>query len=180
MTRLPTLKRFDVTVWQNRTAGDNTQIPATSTIQFYRQGATVKKAVTLTFPPPPEPVEVETYDIGSLGDTDHLQVNTDASKQVQVAWTDRVAGKVGLVNNTTATIHLAVGDRLVNTSNRPSICKDPLGQEAVGTSISTTTATGGRAVGYLAEYRFDYIIEVDDPPEKRLYPDEEGSFEMRS
>lgn len=178
MTRLPTLKRFDVTVWKRKSVSDAAQIPALSTIEFYLQGATVKTAVALLHPPAPEPVEVQTYDIGSIAHTDLLQVSTDPSTVIQVAWIDRVAGKLGVINLSGATINLAVADRLVNTSNRPSIYKDPLGQIAVGTSIDTPSTTG-RAEGYLAEYRFDYIINVTSS-DRRLYPDAEGSFVVRS
>ncbi len=179
MTRLPTLKRFDVTVWQNRSAGDPSQVPASSTIDFYLQDATVKIAATLSHPPAPEPVEVTVYDIGTLLASVSVHVNTNPNTLILVAWTDVLAGKVGLINLSGATINLVKGDRLVNRNNRPSIFRDPLGLEPIGTSIPTDSATGGRAEGYIAEYRFDYIIDVTSS-DRRLYPDAVGSFEMSS
>lgn len=176
MTRLPTLKRFDVTVWKRTSVSDAAQVPAQSTVRFYRQGATVKTANELL--PVPDEIELETYDIGSIAFPALLQARTDPALVMQVVSTDRLAGKIRVVNASGTTINLAIGDRLVNTSDPPSIFRDPLGQSAIGTSIDTPAATG-RAVGYLAEFRFDYIIEVSTS-DRRLYPDAEGSFEMRS
>ena len=88
------------------------------------------------------------------------------------------SGVVGLINGSGSAIALTVGQRLIPTNLRPNIYSDPIGSVAIGTSI-TTSATDGRASGYLREFRFDYIVRITGLT-ARLFVDAEGSFAMRT
>ncbi len=178
MGQLPALKRFDVTVYRKRSTSDPAQVPADSTIQFYRQGATVETATSVLVSPS---FEVKVFNTGNFAVGDLVQVNTAATPEMTVVKLDPGAGKIWLANASGGSVPLAQFDRLIVKSNQPSIYLDPAGTLSLGTSIATSAGgpSPARAVGYLREFRFDYIVTLTISGEATLYVDAEASFAMR-
>ncbi len=176
MPTLPVLRRFDMTVYKNKDGSDPAQVPAEATIEFYRQGATVKTGpVTVTsgaF------IMVTVYNTGDiLGNAAYIvQKGTSAAETMDVRAVDEVAGTIELKSKG-GPIDLAVGDRLVCISDRPGIYDNPLGDGTGATSV-TTNSTTGRYGGYMRAYRYDVIVKVP-ATSPRLIVDCVGSFEMR-
>ena len=182
MAAPPVLKRFDVFVYKDKTPTDKAQIPAASTINFYRQGATVKTAVSV---PPQDPsnenpptTDVHVYHMGGIIGGETLWVDGNSAKDLVISAIDVPNLVLKVLNGSPSTINLAVGNRLVLASSPISIYSDPVGAVAIGTSI-TTNATTGRANGYIREYRFDYVVNITGVT-PRVYSDAEGSFVMRT
>jgi len=73
---------------------------------------------------------------------------------------------------------IAAQNRLILLTNRPKIYDDPAAAAAAPGSSQTTAGSDGRALGYLREYRFDYIVTIDATT-SRVFVDDEGSFVMR-
>lgn len=171
MPTMPVLRRFDIYVYKPKGGGDPALVPAASaTVGFFRQGATVSVATSVGGGA--ENVPVTVYNSGAIQAEDELRVNFDRPLMV-----NSVSGATIYVTNETETpVVLAVGDRLIDTFERPKLYKDPLGTVVIG--ISTSTDGSGRASGYVREYRFDYVVSVSGEAD-RIFPDAEGSFVMR-
>ena len=179
MRNRPTLRRFDITVYRNLSPSDPAQVPASAAIDFYKQGATVRIGRTIGFEEPqPEPVPIwhpgaivwfdppEKVSVNGGGyELDVSAVDTDDAENMTIT----------LINTTELNgIPIADNERLVWLYDRPIVHLEPIGREISGAnSISTDPA--GRAVCYIREPRFDYVVRIDGLV-ARVFVDAEGSF----
>lgn len=155
------LSRFEGLFYKDKVnVIDKAQVPLVgATVSFHRQGATASAVVTV--PPTPEgepnptPTEVPVYDAGTLTAGDIVQAGTIAANVLEV--TEVVSRTlVRVLNHTFADISIGIGDRLLRKTNQPSAFLDPLGTLSGG--VQVTTDSEGRALAYIAEPRFDYVV----------------------
>ena len=165
------LRRLDVVSYKNKSGSDAAQIPTTATIDLYRQGASVKTAITVPLIVDPTPVVVD--DIGGIAVGDDLIVNGAATPTLTV---ESVAeGELGLIVSVLSSVSLSVGDRLTPISTpRPNAYRDPIALSAIGTSF-TTSSTTGRGSAYVKDYRYDYVMTISGVT-PRLYADAVGGY----
>jgi hypothetical protein len=175
----PLLKRFDITVLKNKTISDAAQVPAAATINFYRAGASASANVSIpdqSMNPDPQPVTIPVYTMGTIAVGDTVQADIISNALLSVAAVDATALTVSVINNSGQNSQIFAGQRLVRRTNPPQAYRDPLGNVAIGSSITTDSATG-RAACYIKEYRYDYVVTFASTV--RVYADAEGSFVMR-
>jgi hypothetical protein len=169
MTAHP-LSRFEIRVLKDRLPPtDLAQVPASATIQFFRQGATVSSAVTVP-PLAEEDTVVNVVDAGSVSPQEIVAPITSLGNQLRVTQVIS-ATQFTLFNPSQQPIMLQQGDRLV-PSSLPTVYADPAGQAAIGSSILTDPGTG-RASAYVVQTRFDFIVSIPGQP-KRVYLDAQG------
>lgn len=164
----PIAPRFEITVLKNKSGTDTAQVPATdATIKFYRQGATVKTAVTL---PSHTYATLSVYDVGQLaiGDTVRVDIGTATLSVLDIP----SSSEVQVWNGATTSVGVLSGARLVPTNNPPQVYADPLGTVPLGTSISVDGVTA-RASAYLSRDRVDYDVSIPGQT-PRLYVDASG------
>jgi len=174
----PVLKRFSIRILKDNGSGG--QVPAAgATVSFYKQGATVKTAVSVYVDP------VDVYNTGVLEVGDVVQVGADSTKTLRVDAVNQDANNVALFPLTGAPFGLAVDDRLIRIkkAGSPSPVPDPaliyvdsLG--ASGGAGSKNADSDGWVEGYVGEYRFDYIVAGAGAVD-RVFSDEVGSFVLR-
>lgn len=172
----PVLKRFVIRVLKDRATGDNVQVPAAGALaDFYQQGATVKVAGTV---PSTGSVTIYFYNVGALAGGNTLQLELDATKTMTVIGVDATANTAILGSaSVPGGIPLAVGKRLVLKLPQVALFfQDPLGETTGATSA--TADSQGWVIGYVKDYRFDYIVSGTGLT-AQLYPDAEGSWVMR-
>jgi hypothetical protein len=166
----PLLRRFEITVCKDKSAQDSAQVPAAATVDVYRQGATVRTA--FNFPSIlADPVSVEVYDTGRIQVGDALRVSQGAFVG-GVLTVDSIPDGSHLMVLNDAVVSASAGDRLVPTSDRPTVYQNPLGTGS-GLHYTMSDATTGRASGYIAEGRYDFRVSgtgFDD----RMYRDAHG------
>lgn len=191
---VPTLKRFDVNVYRDYDATDDTQVPAAATIDFYAQGATLNVSNDLVNIQNGEEVEVSVWHPGSLGAPVVDPNITDGHHRVQIGVASAdvfevldvapsVTGATAVVklkNTSGHAVTIAKDARLVRITDRPEVYDDPVGLESTGLTSRSTDAATGRARCYLREYRYDYIVTITLTSEQRLFVDADGSFVMRT
>jgi hypothetical protein len=178
------LRRFDITVYRNKNGTtDTAQVPAASTVRFYLQGATIKTGfANLT-----SPRTLSVWHAGAIAPGDTLWVNGNSAQPLTVDTSgvdSSDPSNVTVKVTYSGALTVSTGDRLIlaapDPSRRPQAYSDPLGVSAIGTSVSTTEAGGGRANCYIKELRFDYTVSITgDTGNPRVFPDAEGSFVMR-
>ncbi|MEO5617790.1 MAG: right-handed parallel beta-helix repeat-containing protein [Candidatus Eisenbacteria bacterium] len=166
----PILPRLDLRVLKNKSAGDPAQVPTASTVNGYRQGATVIDAITL--PPFTADHPVNVYDVGRLVTNDSVRVNTGPATLL-------ISGiesptQVLLTNFSSSSVTVPAGARLVPTGNRPQFYAGSRGTAPLGTSFATD-ATMGRGGAHLSQDRVDYDIVIPGHP-TRLYLDASGIY----
>ncbi len=171
------LKRFEVTVLKDKSPTDKAQVPVAASVDVHKQGATVKTAITVPWPNPPDDVIVDVYHIGDTVVGDQLALNGNSPAVLTVTSVVSVS-QIGVFNLSGQAVSLAVGDRLVITTNRPTIYVDAEGKVPKAAPISTLTsdASTGRAGGYLQFRRFDYVISGGGISPARVFPDADGGL----
>jgi len=110
-----------------------------------------------------------------------VMLDNASSPLLTVDAVDQQAGTVVLLNDTGTYIDISVGTRLVRMENSggPDLAllyPDPMGS-GVGVS-SVEVPPDGWVVGYVADYRFDFILSGTGVT-TRIFPDAEGSFVLR-
>lgn len=166
----PILPRLEVRVLRNKSASDAAQVPAASTINVYRQGATVIDAITLPAHTADHPVNV--HDAGRLVTNDSVRVNTGPAV-LSIGGIESPT-QVLLSNFSSSSVTVPAGARLVPTGDRPLLYAGSRGTAPIGPSFGTD-AIVGRGGAYLSQDRVDYDIVISGQP-TRLYRDAAGSF----
>lgn len=124
----PRLRRFDLTIFKDKSTTDSTPVVFSgASIEFYRQGATVRTAVTI--PPTPASADVEVFDVGSLRAGDAVMAMGVGTPLVVDSITPT---KVRLRTTHGAPAVLQAGDRLLVVSERPQVYADPFGTVPLG------------------------------------------------
>lgn len=170
MTSYP-LNRFEITTYKDKSSTDTAQVPVNATINFYRQGASVKTltAVGLTVDPVPVPV----FDVGAILIGDSLSVNGSTLPSLLVDSVDVANNILNVLLTVGSPITLNVTDRLTPVSlPRPVAYSDLFAVNSLGNSISTNT-TSGRGSAYLGTRKVDYIVNIAGSS-PRLYSDADG------
>lgn len=152
------MTRFDEILYRDKQAGDTAQVPLTrAQVDFHRQGATVKTAVTI--PSGPTPVATLVFDPGELSADDKVEAGIGGA----ILTVSSVApgpfpnaSTVNLVNSTGASVAIAAGTRLILFSRRPSVFSDPTSTYSIGSSALTDDS--GRVTCYIPLQRFDYVV----------------------
>lgn len=147
------LRRFDFVVYKNKSATDPAQVPAASTLTFYRQGATVKTTTTLLPTDPPSERELPVYDIGQLQVGDFVAIGFNGPQFEVTGFVGR--SKVRVLYTETSSLQVTSGTRLV----APSIqaYKDATGSAPL-TAPYTSDGTTGRFGAYISTSRFDFTV----------------------
>ncbi len=169
----PTLRRFETTILKNKSAVDLAQVPASASIAIYRQGATVRTA--LTMPANTGDNAIQVYGVGSIQPGDHLTVDTGTDELVVSSVADVPGASIVEVDNINAfPVSVAVGSRLIRKSSPASVYADPLAFGSVTNPLNTDPQTG-RAGAWIEDARFDYIVSGAGFP-MRLYVDAEAGY----
>jgi hypothetical protein len=157
------LRRFEVTVVRRLTAIDGTQIPVPfGQVDFYQRGATVSADVTV--PPNSTATPVGVFDTGPLNSKMVVTAGL-GGPQLIVAVSPDNPTMVSLTNGTSSEVRLYAGTRLIVIGNmgtmgfkekRPTVYADPFGTRQLGSSV--TTDDNGKAVAYVEEGLFDYVL----------------------
>lgn len=179
----PVLRRFGVYVYKAKGPSDPRRIPAYATINFYRQGATVRADVSVPYSPPadPMPVDVQVWNAGAIQLADQVAVdNTGLHLDVTgFISSDPDNIRIRVVNTTILEgIQLLAEQRLIPLSNRPDVYQDPTGEMATGDPLIVTNASTGLATCYIKEPRFDYGVVISGEA-MRVFADAVGGFVMR-
>ncbi len=171
------LQRFEVTVLKDKSPTDKAQVPVAASVDVHKQGATVKTAITVPWPNPPDDVFVDVYHIGDIVVGDQLGLNGNSPAVLTVTSVVSVS-QIGVFNLSGQPVNLAIGDRLVITTNRPTIYVDADGKVPKAAPVSTLTsdANTGRAGGYVRLKRFDYVISGGGISPARVFPDAAGGL----
>ncbi|MFI5371518.1 MAG: hypothetical protein ACHQ52_08175 [Candidatus Eisenbacteria bacterium] len=169
----PFLKRFETTVYRDKSGSDQAQIPASATINIYRQGATLTYSLSVG-----NGVTVSDVAVSATGEIlagDSLQVFKSGALQSGTLTVVSVDAPTSLTlhNGSGSTISASAGDRLVLTNNRPVFYSDPLGSSSLGSSISADGT--GRAGAFVRVKRFDYTA-TGTGFTGRMFPDAAGAF----
>ncbi|MFI5371323.1 MAG: hypothetical protein ACHQ52_07160 [Candidatus Eisenbacteria bacterium] len=169
----PFLKRFETTIYRDKSGSDQAQIPASATINIYRQGATLTYSLSVG-----NGVTVSDVAVSATGEIlagDSLQVFKSGALQSGALTVVSVDAPTSLTlhNGSGSTISASAGDRLVLTNNRPVFYSDPLGISSLGSSISTDGT--GRAGAFVRIKRSDYTA-TGTGFTGRMFPDAEGAF----
>jgi len=149
---LSVLRRFEVTLYRNRSPSDDAQVPIPfGRVDFYAQGATVSSvAVTIASG---ASGDVDVYDTGQLAANSAVQAGLGGPTLIATVVLSPT--RVTLRNDSGSSVAVSQGMRLVLTSNRPIVYGDPFGSVALGSSATADAA--GRVTAYLAERRFDFV-----------------------
>jgi len=115
---VPGLRKLEVSILRDKTSADSAQVPATATIQVYRQGAVSKTDETL--PPnltPDDPIVVS--DVGAIRKGDTLGIFRNGAWQPGYLVVDIVHNATTLeaTNRSSQTVHLQHDDRLIPTNH---------------------------------------------------------------
>lgn len=155
------LRRYMLTVTKDKVPGsDPAQIPAAAALNVHKQGATVKTAFTVP-PGIPEEGPLEVYDVGRVAAGDTIQIFRNGAFQGSPLTVLLVpdATHIEVRNDTGTAVSGVVGDRLVVTTNRPSLYTESSGVNAYGSSlVNTDPSTGTIPPMYTRERFFDGII----------------------
>jgi hypothetical protein len=191
VSRPPILARFDVQVLKNKSSNDPAQVPASATIRFFQQGATHSgPPETVPYggpevPNPPPPTGIPVFHQGRLQIDDFVQVDAATTLVLTVTGIDLGnpnAPVVYVVNTTVAGgVAMASGARLLRKTGNAIVYLDATGAVPGGpapVSFLTTNASTGRAVGYVAAYRYDYTV-TGSGVLPRVHVDAVGSFVLR-
>jgi len=184
MPTFPVLRRFEITVLaDNHPPSDVSQVPALATINFFKQGATVRTGVTVPYDPSTDPqlTEVVVWNGGTIQIGDQLEVEASGLTLGvgDVDFSDPTNVKVYVFNDSVPSgIPLSAGQRLIRLTDRPYVFVDPAGLVATGDNYIQTDFNTGRANCYLRDYRFDYYV-TPAGRDTRVYVDAEGSFAAR-
>ena len=183
----PGLKVFDIYVRKN----DGT--PAgQSPIRFFRQGATANLTTDMTIQNN-NGNTIAVYFVGGIvaGDVsaDVVIVDGDLTKWLKITGVDADANTVTVQNLSggPVTVVASPGSRLSpgrsNGGSAPisptgTVFKDPTGRFAVTQPFAADA--NGRAVAFVADYRYDYVINVTGEAAARVFGDADGSYVMRT
>ena len=181
MAVVPILKRFDLLILMDRSATDSSQIlGANAQVDFYRQGATARVPQTILAG---QSAVVQVWHLGTLAVGDGIRVDYTGYILSATA-IDTTLLSVTLRNDYGIPITIIAGYRLIRAveaggSLRPGLLPDPTG--LTGQASPTVTAgPTGRIQGYVAPYRFDYVVSnVGLGVPARVFPDAEGSYVIR-
>ena len=164
------IRKFSTTIYKDKSANDAAQIPAGSaTIAVYKQGASVSATATVLA----TDTTVSVRNIGRLVAADNLQLGTDDTKTMTV---------VSITNDTTVVLRrtsgtdiaLAVDNRLVITTNRPTVYADSMAGVAKAASPSPLTDSAGFIEFYAPDTRFDFIASGSGVVAKLFIDNESG------
>jgi hypothetical protein len=148
------LRRFDVSVLKNKSLEDNAQVPLPNArVDFYLQGATASAATTIATS---GSTTISVYDVGQIIAGSELQVGL-GGRPVSVASVNPATPSVTVTNSTGSSISVAVGTRLIVTSNRPTVYTDPFGTVPVSGASAISADSNGRAQCYVSQRLFDYV-----------------------
>jgi parallel beta helix pectate lyase-like protein len=156
MAELTRLARFELLVTKDKSSTDKAQVPADATADFYKQGATVATAVTVTNYD--VDVTIVVRDVGRIVVGDTLRKGLSSTPTVTVsAVLDRTTLVVYSDGN--GSLVLAVGDRLIVTTDRPTVHKENTGVDAYSASqVTTDGSTGFLYPAHVRERFFDAAI----------------------
>lgn len=162
------LSRYAITLFKNKSATDASQVPASGTIAFLLQGATV--SATRTFHPT-DPPAIETI---SVFDTGQIQPGMDVQLGLggQLITVLSLVGRTGVqfLNSNTTNLTVTAGTRLVCSAFASY-------SDATGTVLNSNVLTSDPSTGFVAAYvslgRFDVQTTIPGVG-SRLYPDQTG------
>lgn len=162
------LRRFDFVVYKNKSSTDAAQVPAASTLTFYRQGATVKTTTTLLPSDPPSERELPVFDIGQFQVGDFVTIGFNGPQFEVTGLVGR--SKVRILYTDTSSLQVTSGTRLVGPSVQAY--KDATGSQPL-TAPYNSDGTTGRFGAYIGAPRFDFTV-AGGGVSLRAYLDFEG------
>lgn len=162
------LRRFDFVVYKNKSGTDAAQVPAASTLTFYRQGATVKTTTILLPSDPPSERELPVYDIGQFQVGDFVSIGFNGPQFEVTGLVGR--SKVKLLYTDPSSLQVTSGTRLVGPSVQAY--KDATGSQPL-TAPYNSDGTTGRFGAYIGSPRFDFTV-AGGGVSLRAYIDFEG------
>lgn len=157
---MPTrLRRIDLTALVNKTGTDTSQVPSVgATLKFYKQGAYVSAAGPVSIA---TNTVVAVYDSGRLVVGDTVQKGVDGSATATVAEvTSRTSIKLTIASGT---LSLSQHDRLLVTTARPTIYREPSGVSAAASSPNPVTGADGGGNFFSVEPFVDVVVEGGTP-----------------
>lgn len=162
---MPTrLRRLAYTVQTDKVAGvDLAQIPVSGApVRVYKQGATVSTTGPLSIA---TGTAVAVYDTGRLKATDTVALWRLNGSGIWTRITTGTATVASKVSQTSITLTIATGslsvqrgDRLVPTSNRPTVYDEPSGTHAITASPTPLCDTTGRLIAFVAQPLVDVVV----------------------
>lgn len=144
-------------------------IPTNATVAFYRPGATVTSATTITASSNHQPISVNDSATLSLGDT--VTVGPGGDPLVIDGISSNIL--ITVANGSGSSVVVGTGVRLILPYNRPAVFLQRGGDREALSEFETDSVTG-RGTAYLAAGRYDYTVE---PPGEDIatYPDAPGA-----
>jgi len=169
MAQPPALRRFDILVLLPQANGSLEPAQAIA-VTFHRQGATVRGNAHVGSSETTLPV----YHPGAIRPTNKLWVDGDSTKILTVAsvTSDFAGSSLRVTSN--VEMDLAEPVRLIVGDPPTQLYASPDWSTTIGNPL---TDGYGRLVGYVREYRFDYIVWTGT---RRVFIDAEGSYVMRA
>jgi hypothetical protein len=163
------LRKFQTTVYKDKSASDTAQIPAASaTVKIYKHGATISSGTTVAV----TDTAVAVYDVGRILAGDNVQLGTTAASQMTVVSVDSNT-QLTLRSTIGSGIAVSAGNRLVVYSAEASIYANPT-RIGTATTQPVTLGSSGLLEFYTPETRFDYI--VTNGSTLTLFIDNEGGW----
>ncbi|MEO8501208.1 MAG: hypothetical protein ABI565_09860, partial [Vicinamibacteria bacterium] len=154
MSATPLLRRFDIVTFKNKSGSDTAQVPTAATVNIYRQGATYRGSTITISPSDPDPTTIDVDDIGDIVVSDTLGTNTATACFIVNAIISTTQLQLSSISGSQT---LSDNDRLVVTTNQPTIYSDSRGNTSTSNPLTADGATG-RAQVYVKNKRFDYIV----------------------
>lgn len=170
-----TLSRFGTTYYKNAGVNDTRQAPIpNATVNVYKQGCTVQSIATVTTSA--AGVSVTVNAAGRVALADIVQQNVDSTKTMEVVeiTSDTSIKLKSLIGQSIA---LSVGDRLVITSNQPTLYSESSGSSAAANPI--TADANGNVEFYSKEAFFDVIV-TGSGVTPTLYPNSQSGIPVYS
>jgi hypothetical protein len=161
------INRFMMSVYKNKSSSDAAQVPTAATIDLYRVGGQLNTSFSLPPNSISDPLNID--DPGQIVAGDTLAVLQGGSLPGPPLMVEEVTADntITLINSSSSLTAVgAVGDRLVLTTNRPLVYPTQAAVSGAGSSIITSDATTGSAVGYMRNKRFDALVTIPGSPSR--------------